>query len=87
MLLPQGQSRLGKIEVTALGHTADKVPESPAVQLLQRPGQPLFQRDTVRAALMISPGQLIRPVSGEAAGRFFVILKAHDASPFPSSAC
>ena len=66
--LPQRQHRLGKIEVAPPGHAADKVAHTLAVGRLHCVPQLLLQRGAPGVRLVASPGQLLRPVAGKAAG-------------------
>ena len=78
----QVQHRLGEVEVTAPGHAADEVPHPLLVGRLHRVPELLLQPPAPRVPLIPAPGQLLRPVSGEAAGP---LPAAHGLPPFPSA--
>ena len=82
--LPQSQHRLGKIEVTALGHAADEMAKAPAVQVFQGIRQGPFQIQTAFIALPAAPGQTVGPVAGETTAN---LPRVHSLTPFNRTDC
>ena len=73
------QDGLAEVEVCALGHAAEKVAVAPVVGLGHGAGQPGLDGLTAQIGLIVSPGQALGAVAGEAAGD----LRGHGASsPF-----
>ena len=64
----QRQHGFGKVEVTALGHTADEMFHPLVDGALHRGAQLRLEGDTAKVAFIFSPRQLPRPVAGECAG-------------------